>query len=158
MVDTAQLIPSEVDLSAGEMSAVDASAVDLSVRDVARTLLAADTFSRDCPSRAVMDQVTNRWATLILAALINGPHRFFELRDRVDGISQKMLSQNLKALVRAGVVHRAVEPTIPPQVTYSLTDLGVSLAAPLCRLIHWFGEHTPALLQAQADYDNSLPN
>src|SRR5688572_2304957 len=148
MVDTAQLATSEVDLPADEMSA----------RDVARTLLAADTFSRDCPSRAVMDQVTNRWATLILAALITGPHRFFELRDRVDGISQKMLSQNLKALVRAGVVHRAVEPTIPPQVTYSLTDLGVSLAAPLCRLIHWFGEHTPALLQAQADYDNSPPN
>jgi DNA-binding HxlR family transcriptional regulator len=134
---------------------VDTAQVDVPTLTVARTLLAADTFSRDCPSRAIMDQVTNRWATLILAALINGPHRFFELRDRVDGISQKMLSQNLKALVRAGVVHRAVEPTIPPQVTYSLTEVGVSLAGPLCELIHWFGQHTPALLQAQADYDNA---
>ena len=134
---------------------VDTVQVGTSAQEIAQTLLAADTFSRDCPSRAVMDQTTNRWATLILAALINGPHRFFELRDRVDGISQKMLSQNLKALVRAGVVHRAVESTIPPQVTYSLTDLGVSLAAPLCELIHWFGEHTPELLQAQARYDES---
>jgi DNA-binding HxlR family transcriptional regulator len=126
-----------------------------SAQDIARTLLAADTCARDCPSRAVMDQVTNRWATLILAALIGGPHRFFELRDRVEGISQKMLSQNLKALVRAGVVDRAVESTVPPQVTYSLTDLGLSLATPLSQLINWFGEHTPELLEAQARYDTS---
>jgi hypothetical protein len=61
------------------------------------------------------------------------------LHARVGGISQKMLSQNLKALVRAGLVARHVAPTNPPQVTYSLTELGASLAGPLTDLIRWFG-------------------
>jgi DNA-binding HxlR family transcriptional regulator len=107
-----------------------------------------------CPdSRAVMDQVTTRWGTLIMAALIHGPHRFSELRGRVEGISQKMLSHNLKAPVRAGLVHREVEPTVPPQVTYSLTPLGTSLATPLTGLIHWFGQNSAEIFRAQARHD-----
>ncbi|MCA2212303.1 winged helix-turn-helix transcriptional regulator [Jidongwangia harbinensis] len=121
--------------------------------ETARTLLTRDTFARDCPGRAVMDQVMTRWATLILAALVTGPHRFSALATRVEGVSQKMLSHNLKALVRAGLVHRAVEPTVPPQVTYSLTALGADLAGPLCALIHWFGANAPALQEAQARHD-----
>lgn len=120
----------------------------------ARTLLAADTFERDCPTRSVMDQTTSRWATLILAALIDGPHRFSALHGRIGGISQKMLSQNLKSLVRSGLVDRSVEPTVPPQVTYTLTALGTSLTEPLCALIHWFGSNTDRILQAQAEYDS----
>jgi DNA-binding HxlR family transcriptional regulator len=119
----------------------------------ARTLLAADTFERDCASRTVMDQVTTRWATLIIASLIHGPHRFSALAARIGGISQKMLSQNLKTLVRTGLVHRQVEATVPPQVTYSLTPLGVSLATPLTQLIHWFGDNAAHLIAAQAQHD-----
>ncbi|WP_424950513.1 winged helix-turn-helix transcriptional regulator [Deinococcus sp.] len=100
-----------------------------------------------------MDQVTNRWATLVLVALSGGPLRFSALNARVEGISQKMLSQNLKALVRAGLVDRAVIPTVPPQVTYSLTALGADLTPLLYSLIHWIGEHTGELLTAQASYD-----
>ena len=116
-------------------------------------LLAGDTFDSRCSSRAIADQVTTRWGTLIIAALITGPHRFSALHQRIGGISQKMLSQNLKSLARSGLVDRHVEPTTPPQVTYTLTALGESLAEPLCGLLSWFGAHTDALLEAQRRYD-----
>lgn len=116
-------------------------------------MLAGDTFDSRCASRPVMDQVTTRWGTLVIAALVTGPHRFSALHQRVGGISQKMLSQNLKSLVRAGLVDRHVEPTVPPQVTYSLTPLGESLAEPLCGLLRWFGDNTDAMLDAQRRHD-----
>jgi DNA-binding HxlR family transcriptional regulator len=122
----------------------------------ASTLLGDENYDLNCPiNRAVMDQVTTRWGTLIIAALIHEPHRFAELRTRVAGISPKMLSHNLKALVRAGLVHRHVEPTVPPQVTYSLTPLGTNLATPLTELIHWFGQNTSQILAAQARHDSA---
>jgi DNA-binding HxlR family transcriptional regulator len=116
-------------------------------------LLANDTFDSRCATRAIADQVTTRWGTLIIAALITGPHRFSALHQRIGGISQKMLSHNLKSLARSGLVDRHVEPTTPPQVTYSLTELGESLAEPLCGLLSWFGAHTDALLAAQKRHD-----
>lgn len=119
----------------------------------AATLLAADTFDRDCPMRAVMDQVTTRWATLVLAALVQGPYRFNALQARVGGISSKMLAQNLRSLERSGLVHREVEPSVPPRVTYSLTDLGAGLAEPLCTLIHWLGLHAGQVQAAQSLFD-----
>ncbi|MDH6121421.1 helix-turn-helix domain-containing protein [Kitasatospora sp. GAS204B] len=122
----------------------------------AARLLAHDTFDNKCPLRPIIDQTTSRWATLIVSALIAGPHRFAQLHARVGGISQKMLSQNLKALARAGLVARQVAPTNPPQVTYSLTELGTSLAGPLTDLIRWFGRHGDELLAAQEHYDSHL--
>lgn len=119
----------------------------------AATLLADDTFERDCPMRAVMDQATTRWATLVLAALVPEPHRFNALQARVGGISSKMLAQNLRSLERSGLVHREVEPSVPPRVTYSLTELGADLAGPLCTLIHWFGQHAEDVQTAQSVFD-----
>ncbi|AEM85878.1 winged helix-turn-helix transcriptional regulator [Streptomyces violaceusniger] len=117
----------------------------------ARTLLAADTFDQNCPTRAALDQITTRWSTLILAALTDGPHRFSALQSRIGGISHKMLSQNLKALVGFGLVDRTVAPTVPPQVTYELTELGTDLTGPLSALIHWMGVHADQLMtNAQA--------
>jgi len=115
-------------------------------RRTAQKLLADDTFPDNCPTRAVLDRITTRWSTLILAALVLEPHRFAELRRRVEGISEKMLSQNLKTLVEYGLVHREVEPTIPPKVTYSLTPLGDDFAVTLCELINWVGRHAEDLL------------
>ncbi|MFE0459432.1 winged helix-turn-helix transcriptional regulator [Kitasatospora sp. NPDC058965] len=120
----------------------------------AARLLAHDTFDNKCALRPIMDRTTSRWATLIISALVAGPHRFAQLHQRVGGISQKMLSQNLKDLARAGLVDRRVTPTVPPQVTYDLTDLGVSLAGPLTELIQWFGRHGAELLAAQEQYDS----
>lgn len=120
----------------------------------ASRLLTHDTFDNKCVLRPIMDQTTSRWATLIISALVPGPLRFAQLHGRVGGISQKMLSQNLKALARTGLVDRDVASTNPPQVTYSLTELGVSLAGPLTDLIRWFGQHGDELLAAQKHYDN----
>ncbi|MBI0298466.1 helix-turn-helix transcriptional regulator [Streptomyces sp. PRKS01-29] len=115
--------------------------------------LPAGTFDRDCPTRPVMAQVTGRWGALIIAALVPGPMRFSGLHQHIGGISQKMLSQHLKSMVRYGLVERLVEPTVPPQVTYSLTPLGQSLAQQLCALLSWFSAHSPALEAAQQRYD-----
>lgn len=125
-------------------------------RQTALALLANDTFEENCPSRKILDHVTSRWGTLVLAALVESPHRFAALRDKVAGISEKMLAQTLKQLVRHGLVDRHVEPTVPPRVTYSLTTLGSELATPLCQLIHWIGQHTDDLLAAQHAYDEGM--
>lgn len=73
--------------------------------------------------------------------LTERPRRFNELRRLIGGISQQMLTRTLKALEVDGMVTRKVYPTVPPQVEYSLTDLGHSLAVPLMQLARWVLDH-----------------
>lgn len=87
-----------------------------------------DVFSRQCPSRGTLEHVTGRWGSLTLTALHDSGSRFNELRRRVDGVSEKMLSQTLHALERDGLVHREARPTNPPRVDYELTPLGREVA------------------------------
>ncbi|MBF8189073.1 helix-turn-helix transcriptional regulator [Nonomuraea sp. K274] len=103
-----------------------------------------------------MEHVTGRWVPLILAALTPGPMRFFELRRRIDGISEKMLSAKLRILVRDGLVERTVEPTTPSQVSYELTELGQGLSRPFAQLVRWISAHTPEVIAAQQRYDHSV--
>ena len=77
--------------------------------------LVADVFARDCTSRSAFEDVTARWASLTLLALHEGGYRFNALRRRVDGVSEKMLSQTLQALERDGMVIREVVTAIPPR-------------------------------------------
>ncbi|WP_043253960.1 winged helix-turn-helix transcriptional regulator [Streptomyces sp. Tu6071] len=116
-----------------------------------------DAFRGDCPGRTVLDHVTSRWGVLILASLRAGPLRFYELRDRIGGISEKMLSQNLRVLVRDGLVDREVEPTVPPKVSYALTSLGRELSDPLQSLIDWIATRTPQIVAAQRSHDLGTP-
>ncbi|MFC8824116.1 winged helix-turn-helix transcriptional regulator [Streptomyces sp. NPDC057137] len=116
---------------------------------------AGDAFREDCPGRTVLDHVTSRWGVLILASLRERPLRFYEVRDRVGGISEKMLSQNLRILGRDGLVAREVEPALPPKVSYSLTPLGQELAHPLQSLIDWISACTPAIVEAQRAHDTA---
>ncbi|MEU4365309.1 helix-turn-helix domain-containing protein [Promicromonospora sp. NPDC023987] len=90
--------------------------------------LVTDVFARGCTSRAAFEVVTSKWASLALLALGEGGYRFNALRRRVEGVSEKMLSQTLQALERDGMVTRDVVTTIPPRVEYSLTPLGVRVA------------------------------
>lgn len=113
----------------------------------------SDVFNSECPGRTVFTHVTSRWGMLILAALRGGPLRFYLLRDRIGGISEKMLSQNLRDLVRDGLVHREVEPSAPPKVSYSLTPLGEGLAATLQTLLSWIASHTADVITAQHRHD-----
>ncbi|TDD18695.1 winged helix-turn-helix transcriptional regulator [Nonomuraea diastatica] len=110
---------------------------------------ASDLFARDCPGRVVLDHVTGRWGVLILAALTPGPLRFFELRNKVEGISDKILVSNLRTLRGDGLIERTVVPTSPPQVSYALTDLGQGLSIPLQGLMDWIVEHGEDIMDAQ---------
>ncbi|GAA2405040.1 hypothetical protein GCM10010404_73990 [Nonomuraea africana] len=115
-----------------------------------------DAFNNDCPGRQVFDHVTSRWGILVLAALREGPLRFYQLRDRIGGISEKMLSQNLRVLARDGLIERMVEPDIPPKVSYRLTPLGQEGSAPLRALLDWIALRAPDILDAQSRHDANL--
>ncbi|MFF3861491.1 winged helix-turn-helix transcriptional regulator [Streptomyces sp. NPDC002209] len=93
-----------------------------------------DVFHTDCAARDVVDHVTSRWGVWVLIALRSNSLRFYELRDSIQGISEKMLAQTLRTLVQDGLVWREVEPTTPPQVTYGLTDFGQDIGEPLKEL------------------------
>ncbi|WP_039802460.1 winged helix-turn-helix transcriptional regulator [Nocardia araoensis] len=114
--------------------------------------LEADVFARNCTSRPVLQNVASRWGTLALVALREGPYRFSALRRRVDGVSERMLSQTLQALERDGMVHREVQETIPPRVEYTLTDLGAEVADRLEGLIRVLETNMPRVRAAQAAY------
>ncbi|MFD4629816.1 winged helix-turn-helix transcriptional regulator [Streptomyces sp. NPDC058284] len=117
--------------------------------------LAYDVFSRQCPSRSTLEHVTGRWGALTLGALHDGTFRFNELRRRVDGVSEKMLSQTLHALERDGLVHREAQPTNPPRVDYRLTPLGQGVAERLLALIRFVEGRQDEVLKARERYDET---
>jgi len=116
--------------------------------------LVADVFASACPSRRILDDVVSRWGTLAMVALTEGAYRFNALRRRVEGVSEKMLSQTLQALERDGMVIRDVQATIPPRVEYSLTPLGERVARRLRDLIDLVEAEMPAVRAAQERYDH----
>ncbi|MFI8788421.1 winged helix-turn-helix transcriptional regulator [Streptomyces sp. NPDC055105] len=115
--------------------------------------LAYDVFSRQCPSRGTLEHVTGRWGALTLGALHEGSFRFNELRRRVDGVSEKMLSQTLHALERDGLVHREAQPTNPPRVDYELTPLGREVSERLLTLIQFVEGRMDDVLASRDRYD-----
>lgn len=99
-----------------------------------------DLFDPACPTRRLLDRIGTKWVSMAVKVLTDAEPdavRFAELRRRMPGISQKMLSQTLQGLVADGLVHRRVEATVPPAVYYSLTPLGRSLVEPLATLRIW---------------------
>ncbi|MFF3451785.1 winged helix-turn-helix transcriptional regulator [Streptomyces sp. NPDC002667] len=117
--------------------------------------LAYDVFARGCPSRGTLEHVTGRWGSLTLGALYDGTFRFNELRRRVDGVSEKMLSQTLHALERDGLVDRDARPTNPPRVDYTLTPLGREVAGRLLALIGFVEGRMDDVLAARGRYDEN---
>ncbi|GHG16245.1 MULTISPECIES: winged helix-turn-helix transcriptional regulator [Amycolatopsis] len=112
-----------------------------------------DVYLRNCPCRDVLDLLANKWTALVLGALARGPHRFGELRRAVDGISQKMLTQNLRQLERDGFVTRTVYPTTPPTVEYALTEMGAEAGAHLIALSNWSQANFGRIRSAREQYD-----
>lgn len=101
----------------------------------------------------VLNRVGDKWSVLIVMILATGPHRFNELKRQIDGISQRMLTLTLRGLERDGLVSRSVEPTIPPKVTYALTELGHSLKEPVEALGQWAIQHIGCIRAAQHRFD-----
>jgi DNA-binding HxlR family transcriptional regulator len=102
-----------------------------------------------CPVRSLLDKLGDRWSILLLAALASAPMRFNALARAVPDISKRMLTRTLRTLETDGLVHRDVQPTVPPTVTYSLTPLGESFALPLLGLIEWAEANFDAVLEAR---------
>ncbi|WNZ08408.1 helix-turn-helix domain-containing protein [Streptomyces sp. 11x1] len=115
--------------------------------------LAFDVFARNCPSRGTLEHVTGRWGALTMGALYESSLRFNELRRRVDGVSEKMLSQTLHALERDGLVHRDAQPTNPPRVDYTLTPLGREISERLLSLITFVEGRMEEVLRSRERYD-----
>ncbi|PDP86716.1 transcriptional regulator [Glycomyces fuscus] len=118
-----------------------------------RELGGANVYLRNCASRDVLGLLSNKWVCLVLGSLSSGPRRFGALRRHLDGITQKMLTQTLRELERAGLVDRRVFPTTPPQVEYGLTPLGENLETLLGSVRTWSEEHIDAITAARAAYD-----
>lgn len=100
----------------------------------------------DCPSRGILGHLTSRWGVLVMVALATGPHRFAELRRKVGGVSERMLSQTLKDLEADGFVLRTAHPVVPPHVDYELTPLGAEAAGHVVPLVGWIEGALPRIL------------
>ena len=126
-----------------------------------------DAFLAGCPSRRLLDRISDKWVALILAALgSDGPHppgvdrvgaprsmRYSELSRRLAGVSQKMLTQTLRSLERDGLVTRTVTPTVPVTVTYELTALGLSLHHVMYGVKEWAEAHMDEVLANREEHD-----
>ena len=128
-----------------------------------------DAFLAGCPSRQLLDRISDKWVALILAALgSDGPRpgtdcvgeprpmRYSELSRRLAGVSQKMLTQTLRSLERDGLITRTVTPTVPVTVTYQLTDLGLSLQRVMRGIKEWAETHMDEVLANREDYDTRV--
>ena len=100
-----------------------------------------DAFLATCPSRQLVDRISDKWVTLVLPALADGPQRYSDLARRIAGVSQKMLTQTLRSLERDGLVTRQVTPSVPVRVDYELTPLGHNLMQLLSAIKHWAELH-----------------
>lgn len=118
-----------------------------------------DLFDPLCPTRQLLDRIGTKWTSMAVKTLADAAPdevRFAELRRRMPGVSQKMLSVTLRSLTRDGLVSRRVEPTVPPRVFYRLTELGLSLEVALAGLRTWAEEHMAEINRAYEAADQEV--
>ncbi|QQN89044.1 winged helix-turn-helix transcriptional regulator [Acinetobacter variabilis] len=109
--------------------------------------LLGQVLSNECPSREILEHLTNKWSVLVLRCLSEGVHRFSELKQRIEGVSEKMLAQTLKMLEQDGFILRTVYPVAPPKVEYQLTITGSQAAEKINYLIGWVERSLPEILE-----------
>ena len=114
-----------------------------------------DLLRQECPTREVIARVGAKWSFLIIVsrATADGPTRYSDLLNSVEGIASKALASTLRALERDGLVSRTKKPTLPPTVEYSLTPLGDSLAEVLAHLQRWTYDNIADINEHQCFYD-----
>ena len=106
-----------------------------------------------CPLREVLDRVGDKWSVLVVLELKEGRQRFNQLKRRIEGISQRMLTETLRQLERDGLVYRTVFAGQPLRVEYRLTDLGRTLLEPITALAAWAEQSRPKITAARRLYD-----
>lgn len=104
-------------------------------------------LSAQCPSREILQHLTNRWGVLVMIVLMKGTKRFSEIRREIDGVSERMLTQTLQQLEQDGMLNRKSYNTIPPHVEYSLTDYGKEAGSRLAYLVDWLEENLVGILK-----------
>jgi DNA-binding HxlR family transcriptional regulator len=112
-----------------------------------------DVMTAACPTRQVLRRIGDRWTMLVIMALAPGTLRFSELRRAIEGVTQKVLTETLRALERDGLVEREAIPTVPVTVRYTLTPLGHSLAEAVAAIRVWAYAHMDEIDEARARYD-----
>ena len=116
-------------------------------------LPAINVLTATCPSRTSLARIANKWTAMVVIALSPGRLRFRDLRDTVDGISAKVLTETLRELERDGLVTRHVYAEVPPRVEYELTALGHTLHTPLQALGLWAEKHIAEVQAARERHD-----
>ncbi|MGX1806442.1 winged helix-turn-helix transcriptional regulator [Nocardia sp. NPDC055321] len=114
---------------------------------------AYDAYLAECPARHLLDRIADKWVSLAVTALADGPQRYGELRRRLASVSQKMLTQTLRNLERDGLVTRTVTPAVPVRVDYELTALGHSLLPVMRTIKAWAEDHMDEVHAARTRYD-----
>ena len=107
----------------------------------------------ECPGHQLLATLSDKWVTLALAALADGPLRYSEISRIVAGASQKMLTQTLRKLEREGLITRAVTPSVPVRTDYALTELGTTLLPVQRAIKSWAETNIEAVLSARERYD-----
>lgn len=112
-------------------------------------------FAVDCPSRLLFEQIADKWSMMVLTVLDGGPQRFNAIKRRLEGVTQKALTQCLRRLERNGLVARRVIPTSPVGVEYAITPLGRTLQPPFKALYAWTVERLPEVEAARRAFDGT---
>jgi DNA-binding HxlR family transcriptional regulator len=115
--------------------------------------IAYDAYLAMCPARQLLDRISDKWVSLVINALADGPMRYSDLSRTIAGISQKMLTQTMRTLERDGLVSRTVTPSVPVRVDYALTALGVSLLPVMQAIKDWAEAHIEQVNTARDSYD-----
>ncbi|EIV05215.1 marR family transcriptional regulator [Mycobacteroides abscessus subsp. bolletii 2B-0307] len=115
-------------------------------------------FDTQCPTRIVLDRIGDKWTVLVVAALADGPMRFTALRDRIGGVTGKVLTSTLRSMLRDGLVKRTAYVTVPPKVEYELTELGLSLREPIDQLRTWAERNVAHIVRNREAHDGDVPS
>lgn len=108
----------------------------------------------DCGLRLILDRLGEQWTVMALAELSGGPRRYRQLERALGGISQRMMTLTLRRLERDGYVLRHIDPTVPPSVTYEMTELGRSFAKQIASLVSWSKHHKAEIEMARKRFDH----
>ena len=114
-----------------------------------------DAFIKGCPTNQLLARISDKWVSLVVSALAEGPMRYSDLGRKIAGVSPKMLTQTLRSVERDGLVSRTVTPSVPVRVDYELTPLGTSLTCLLSAVKDWAEGHIEEVNEARERYDSA---
>lgn len=110
-----------------------------------------------CPVRDIMDRFGDKWSFLVILRLgYSGTMRFNELKNKIERISQRMLTVTLRSLERDGLIVRRIYAEVPPRVEYELTELGKGLLQKIFELAQWASGNMDEIINSRAEYDKRL--